>query len=190
VISSRKGGVAFQQITTCPACHGHGKFYDKPCSECRGRGEVEQEEKLKIKIPVGVEEGMTLRVSGHGKPSREAGGRPGDLYVVIHSSRDSRFERRGADLWGISNLGLADAVLGTTLEAETLEGRVSVKIPAGTQPDDVLRLHGKGLPEFDSGRRGDLYLRLRIRLPDRIGREERKLFERLRELEKRDDRRK
>jgi molecular chaperone DnaJ len=182
VIRSRKGGVAFQQITTCPACHGRGKFYDNPCSECHGRGDVTREEKLKIKIPVGVEEGMTLRVSGHGKPSRDPDGRPGDLYVMIHTRPDPRFERRGADLWGVATINLADAALGTRLETETLAGPVSVKIPAGTQPEDVLRLQGKGLPEFDSGRVGDLFLRIRVRIPERLGEEERELFERLREL--------
>jgi molecular chaperone DnaJ len=183
VIRSRRGGVAFQQITTCPVCHGRGKFYDKPCSACGGSGDVAQEEKLKIKIPMGVEEGMTLRVSGHGKPSRVPGGRPGDLYVLIHTQPDPRFERRGADLWSSASVTLADAALGTMLETETLEGPVSVKVPAGTQPEDVLRLRGKGVPEFDSGRTGDLFLRIRVHIPERLGEEERELFQRLRELE-------
>ncbi|HEY8506043.1 MAG TPA: DnaJ C-terminal domain-containing protein, partial [Gemmataceae bacterium] len=180
VQSRQEGNVRIQQITTCPTCGGRGGIIDKPCPECKGRGEVEREEALTVKVPAGVEEGMALRVPGHGLPSREAGGPPGDLYVVVRTAPDPRFERRGADLWRTETLSIPDAVLGTQVEVPTLEGRATVTVPAGTQPGEVLRLAGKGLPEFGGGKRGDLYLALRVRIPKRLTPEERELYERLR----------
>ncbi len=178
----RKGGVSFQQISTCPDCGGRGRIIDSPCPECAGRGEVFREEKLKVKIPPGVEEGMALRVPGHGMPGPEAGAKPGDLFVVVHTAPDPRFERHGADLLQVQTIEVADAVLGSKLNVRTLDGQVETKVPPGTQPDTVLRLRGKGLPEFGDGRRGDLLLRLRVRIPKRLSRRERELYGRLRAL--------
>ncbi|MHA1152505.1 MAG: DnaJ C-terminal domain-containing protein [Alphaproteobacteria bacterium] len=182
VKSERKGNVSFQQIATCPTCRGCGTIIDTPCPECHATGESRREESLAVKIPAGIEEGMALRVPGRGLPAPAAGGPPGDLLVVVRSARDPRFERHGADLWCRQDLDLTDAVLGTGLEVATLDGEVSVKVPPGTQPDTVLRLTGKGLPEFGGGRRGDLFLRLRVHLPERLSREQRRLFEQLRQL--------
>ncbi len=188
VASRREGGVMFQKITPCTACGRQGRVIDHPCPECRGRGEVERDEALTVNIPFGVEEGMALRVPGHGLPSREPGGVPGDLYVVVRSAADPRFERDGVDLWRMEKVHIADAVLGASLEVPTLDGRVTVTIPPGTQPDAVLRLRGKGLPEFGGKKRGDLYLRVRVRVPDRLATEERRLWERLRNLGKKEKR--
>jgi molecular chaperone DnaJ len=139
-----------------------------------------------VTIPVGVEEGMALRIPGHGLPSREAAGPPGDLFVVVHSTPDARFERQGADLWHLETVSLVDAVLGTTLDVPTLDGHVTVTIPPGTQPDTVLRLHGKGLPEYGHSRRGSLYLRLRVHVPERLSATERQLYEQLRAVEQKE----
>ena len=145
---------------------------------------MEHEEGLTVSIPAGVEEGMALRIPGHGLPSREPGGAPGDLFVVVRSAPDPRFERIGMDLLRREQIHIADAVLGTTVDVPTLEGRATVTIPPGTQPEAVLRLRGKGLPEFGARRRGDLYLRITVHVPERVLREERKLWERLRALGK------
>jgi molecular chaperone DnaJ len=182
VKSERKDNVSFQQITTCSTCHGRGAIIDTPCPECHATGESRREESLAVKIPVGIEEGMALRVPGRGLPAPVTGGPPGDLLVVVRSARDPRFERHGADLWCRQDLDLTDAVLGTGLEVATLDGEVNVEVPPGTQPDTVLRLTSKGLPEFGGGRRGDLFLRLRVHLPERLSRKQRHLFEQLREL--------
>jgi molecular chaperone DnaJ len=181
----RKGNVSFQQITTCPTCRGRGTTIDIPCSDCGGTGESLREESLDVKIPMGVEEGMVLRVPRHGLPPHEPGGPPGDLLVVVHSAHDPRFERHGADLWRSQDVGLVDAVLGTSVEIPTLEGVVTVNVPPGTQPNTVLRLDGKGLPEFGGERRGDLFLRLQVQVPEKLSRRERELFERLRDLQSR-----
>jgi len=174
--------VLIQQISTCPACHGRGSVIDRPCPKCGGSGQVEKEEELTVKIPQGVEEGMVLRIPGKGMPAPEAGGSSGDLFVVVRTRRDPRFERAGADLLRQETVSLTDAVLGATLEVPTLHGSASVSIPSGTQPGAVLRLKGKGLPEFGSGRHGELYLRIEVQVPEQLSREERELYERLRAI--------
>ena len=178
----KKEHVLIQQITTCPACHGRGSVIDRPCSKCRGSGQVEKEEELTVKIPQGVEEGMALRIPGKGMPSPESGGTDGDLFVVVRSRPDARFERAGADLLRQETISVIDAALGTTLEVPTLNGSASVGIPPGTQPGAVLRLKGKGLPEFGTSRHGELYLRIDISVPEQLSREERELYQRLRAI--------
>lgn len=177
-----KNQITVQQITVCPDCHGQGQILDHPCPKCSGRGEVEQEESLTVTIPKGIEEGMALRVPGHGLPSPEPGGQPGDLFVVVHSLPDRRFERSGADLWRTEILLVADAVLGITLQVPTLEGHASVTIPPGTQPDSVLRLRGKGLPEFGGRGTGDLYVRVQLQVPQQPSPQEQALYRQLRAL--------
>jgi len=178
----KKQHVLIQQISTCPACRGRGSIVDHPCSKCGGSGQVEQEESLTVTIPQGIEEGMALRIPGKGMPSPEAGGTNGDLFVLVRTRRDPRFERAGADLLRPETISLIDAVLGATLKVPTLDGTASVSIPPGTQPGAVLRLKGKGLPAFGNGRHGELYLRIEVQVPEQLSREERELYERLRTL--------
>lgn len=182
VTTQRQKDVSLQRVAVCPACGGRGTVIDQPCPECAGGGRVERSETLTVRIPPGLEDGTALRVPGHGLPSGASGGAPGDLFVVVHSARDPRFERVGAHLWRTEAIELVDAVLGTTLDVPTLHGTASTRLPPGTQPDTVLRLRGEGLPEFGSHRRGDLYLRVKVRVPEHLTAEERRLFERLRAL--------
>lgn len=182
--TQRRNGVTVQQITPCADCGGRGIVIDTPCTECHGQGTVEREETLTVKIPPGIEEGMALRIPGHGQPGVERGSPAGDLYVVVYSAPDPRFERRGADLYHTTTVGVAAATLGTTVTIPTLEGPTDVTIPPGTQPDTLLRLRGKGLPEFGSARRGDLYVVVRVHVPERLSPEQRKLYQRLAALEK------
>ncbi len=177
-----KGSVRFQQVTVCPACDGRGIFIDHPCPDCHGRGQIDKEETLKVQIPAGVEEGTALRVRGHGMPAEAGGAAPGNLFVTVRSAPDARFERMGADLWRRETLEVADAVLGTRLQVPTLTGEVDVQVPPGTQPDEVLRLRGKGLPRFAESGRGDLNLRIEVHIPEQLSAEERSLYEQLRAL--------
>ncbi len=179
-----EAAIRFQQISICPDCDGRGTIIDKLCRDCRGAGRVEKDESLKVSIPPGADEGMALRIPAHGLPSPEPKGAPGDLYVIVASAPDARFARSGADLWRTETLGVADAVLGTTLKAPTLDGVVEVTVPAGTQPGEVLRLRGKGLPVFGARGRGDLNLRIEVKIPERLSAEERALYEKLRALPK------
>jgi molecular chaperone DnaJ len=184
VMRWREGGLLMQQIVPCATCHGQGRVYTVPCTACRGKGVVERQETLRISIPIGIEDGMILRVPGQGAPSPEPGGIPGDLFVVIHLVPDPRFECRGIDLWQTVLLSAADCVLGTRVEVPTIGGFLRLTIPHGTQPETVLRLRRQGLPEFgDGSSRGDMYVRVRVRLPERPRREERELYERLRTLQ-------
>jgi molecular chaperone DnaJ len=182
-----KGEVRVQNITVCPDCDGAGTVIDQPCPQCGGRGQVEREETLTVNVPVGVEEGMALRIPGHGLPSQARGGAPGDLFVIVHSAPDPRFQRAGADLWRSETLSVAEAALGTKRRVPTLEADVEVTIPPGTQPDAVLRLAGKGLPEFGGRTHGDLFLRLTVLVPQRLSAEQRALYERLQCLERAND---
>ncbi len=177
-----KEHVLIQQISTCPVCYGRGSIIEHPCHVCHGSGNEDKEETLTVKIPQGVEEGMVLRIPGKGMPSPDAGGPVGDLFVVVRSKADLRFERAGADLLRRETISLTDAVLGATLEVPTLDGTATVTIPPGTQPDSVLRLKGKGLPEFGSGRHGEMYLRIAVHVPEQLSREERELYEQLRAI--------
>ena len=180
--SRDKSNVVIQQITICPACFGRGSVIDKPCPACGGTGKAEHEDILSVAIPVGVEEGMALRIPGRGMPSPEPGGQAGDLFVIVRSAPDPRFERDGADLWRSEVIGVAEAALGTELKVPTLDRPAEVTIPPGTQPDTVLRIRGKGLPEFGGRKHGDLYLRIRVHIPESLTGEERELYQRLRNL--------
>ena len=178
-----KGSVRFQQVIVCPDCLGQGIFIDHPCPECHGHGHIDKEENLKVHIPVGVEEATALRIKGHGMPSEDANGPPGDLYVVVTSAPDERFERAGADLWRSVTLEVTNLVLGTKLKVPTLDGEVDVTVPPGTQPDEILRLRHKGLHRFGDGDRGNLNLRIHAHIPERLSAGERALYEQLRSLE-------
>lgn len=180
-ISEKKGqgNVLIQEITTCPVCHGKGAVVIKPCDACQGRGRLEHEETLVVTIPKGIEEGAALRLQGKGG---RQGGPPGDLYVVVRSMPDKRFERSGADLWHVETIQVADAVLGTELTVDTLYGKAKVTVPPGSQPESVLRLRDKGLPRFGRTGNGDFYLKLKVLLPEHLSREEHVLYEKLREM--------
>lgn len=180
--SQQKGNVLVQRITPCPQCGGRGQFIDTPCPRCTGRGEIEREDVVTVKVPAGIEDGMALRVPGRGLRSTDPQGKAGDLLIVVHDKPDARFERDGADLWRIESIDIPDAVLGTSREVPTLDGQAKVKVPPGTQSDAVLRLTGKGLPRFGRRGRGDLFVRVRIRVPDHLSDEEQRLYERLKSL--------
>jgi molecular chaperone DnaJ len=180
--SHRDKGVFISQSTTCPDCRGRGRFIDAPCPACAGTGRLGREEALVVRIPAGADEGLVLRIPAKGYPSEQAGGAAGDLLVIVRTAPDERFQRDGADLWRDETIDITDAVLGTELSVPTLAGRATVKLPAGTQPDARLRLRGKGLPRFGGRGRGDLYVRVAVRVPETLGSEERKLWERLRAL--------
>lgn len=177
-----KEHVLIQQITTCNACGGQGFTHVHPCPPCDGRGEVEQEESLTVKIPIGAEEGLALRIPGKGMPSPDAGGVAGDLFAVVRTQPDPRFERVGTDLLRQTTISVTDAVLGTNLTVPTLTGSVSVVVPPGTQPDAVLRLKQQGLPAFGEGPRGDMFLRIKVQVPQQLSTPERDLYEKLRAL--------
>lgn len=178
----RDEGVSIMQTTTCPECGGIGKRIDHPCKACAGTGRGERQELLTVEVPPGAEDGLVLRFAGKGYASEEPGGRPGDLLLVLRAAPDARFERDGADLLCRQEIDVVDAVLGAEISAPTLDGPVSMSVPAGTQPGSQLRLRGKGLPRYRARGRGDLYVTLAIRVPERLSAQERALWQKLRSL--------
>jgi len=178
--TSLRGNVQFRTATPCATCHGRGERIEKPCPRCAGRGETFVEESYSVRIPVGAKEGLALRIPAKGFPAPVAGGVAGDLFVVLRTAPDPRFQRRGPHLWREETVGIPDAVLGTTLDVPGLESRIRVSVPPGTQPDTVLRVRGKGLPRAAGADPGDLYLVVHVRVPERLDDEQRALYEKLR----------
>jgi len=118
-----------QQVVTCTNCQGQGRLYTTPCAACQGQGIIEREEQIAITIPIGIEEGMVLRVPGQGLLSRDLQGVPGDLFVILHIASDDRFERRGIDLWQYVTLSVEDCVLGTQVDIPTLQEPFTLDVP-------------------------------------------------------------
>lgn len=169
-----------QTTSTCPTCQGDGKMITDKCTHCAGEGVVRDEEVISIKIPAGVGEGMQLNVSGKGNTGRR-GGINGDLLVVITEEEHEELVRDGNNLIHNLFLSFPEITLGTTAEIPTVEGKVKVKIDAGTQPEKILRLRGKGIPDVNGYGRGDLLVRVHVWIPKKLSAEERKMLEKLQE---------
>ena len=166
----------FTMAQTCPRCRGYGEIVESPCMTCGGTGRVHRARKVKVRIPPGVENGTTLRISGAGEAG-ERGAPAGDLYVVIRVREDKRFERDGANLLTDFSISFPLAALGGEIDVPTLEGPVRLKIPAGTQPGSHFRVTGHGLPHLKSRGRGDLYVRAQVIVPKKLSKEEKKIVQ-------------
>jgi molecular chaperone DnaJ len=168
------GSIVFAQ--TCPTCGGAGVKIEKPCSVCRGEGRVAKTTKLNVKIPPGVDTGSRLRSAGNGEAAA-AGGAPGDLYIVLAVKEHELFERQGDDLFCEIPIKFTLATLGGSIEAPTLSGRASLKIPAGTQSGTTFRLRDRGMPSLRGGRHGDQLVRVHVEVPASLSSEQRKILE-------------
>lgn len=171
----------FTIARTCGVCQGQGKTIRKLCGECRGEGSLPREKTLKVRIPAGVESGSRLRMTGEGDAA-PSGGRPGDLYIVLHVREHKVFQREGLDLIFTLPLTPSQAALGTELKFQGLHGAEKFKVPAGTQSGAILRVKGRGASDPEGRGRGDLVAVVAVRTPRRLSREGRKLMERLAEL--------
>lgn len=178
MVYSRQG--FFTVSRTCSKCQGTGSIVKNPCKKCRGVGTVPEQKKIAVKVPSGVETGSRLRVTGAGEPGPR-GGEPGDLYIIIHVKEHPIFQRQGDDLVLEIPLSIITASLGDSIEIPTLDGRIKLKIPPGTQTGKVFRVKSKGMPEVHGYGRGDLYIRITIEVPTHLGGEERRLLQRLEE---------
>jgi len=167
-----------QTTSACPTCNGEGQIITNKCVHCQGEGVIRDEEIISIMIPAGVGEGMQLNVSGKGNAGRRSGVN-GDLFVVIHEDEHEELIRDGNNL--IYNLFVTfpEITLGITKEIPTVDSKVKVKIEAGTQPEKILRLRGKGLPDVNGYGKGDLLVRVHVWIPKKVNSEERKLLEKL-----------
>ena len=167
-----------QTASVCPTCNGEGKMITEKCTGCAGEGVIRNEEVISINIPPGVGEGMQMNVSGKGNAARR-GGVNGDLLVVIAEEDHPDLVRDGNNLIYNLFLSFPELALGTTAEIPTVESKVKVKIDQGTQPEKILRLRGKGLPDVNGYGKGDLLVRVHIWIPKKITPEEKRVLERL-----------
>jgi molecular chaperone DnaJ len=177
-VRMQQGFFSIQQ--TCPTCRGDGRIIDQPCGSCRGKGKREEEKTLNVKIPAGVDTGDRVRLSGEGEPG-EHGAPAGDLYVEVRVKPHPIFERDGANLICDVPIDVATAALGGEVEVPTLDGRVKLRIPQGTQSERVFRLKGKGVRPVRGGPPGDVLCRARVETPVNLTSRQRELFEELQE---------
>ena len=169
----------FTQVAECPSCAGVGQIISDPCASCGGNGVKQVRKKLRINIPPGVDTGTKLRVSGEGNAGLK-GGPAGDLYVFIKVRSDSKLRRDGINIYSEITISYLQAILGDTLAIDTVDGKVELKIPGGTQPNSTLTLENKGVPRLGNPvARGNQEVLIKVKLPTRINEEERSLLEKL-----------
>lgn len=172
----------FRMQTTCPACRGEGKVIRDKCSACSGAGKIPESQKLDVHVPAGVDNGMTLRLSGEGEPGTNGGPR-GDLYVEIHVNDHHLFRREGQHLICEVPISYTQAALGAEVEVPCLEGKTMQRIYPGTQPGEVMRIRGGGMPDPRGGMAGDLLLKINLEVPKKISAEQEALLRQLAEME-------
>ena len=169
-----------QTTTTCPTCNGTGQIITSKCNTCKGEGRIIGEETIEMDIPAGVEAGMQLSMRGKGNAGLR-GGPPGDLLINIEEKKHPFLQREGMNVVFELYLNFADAALGTSSEVPTIDGKVKVKIPPGTQAGKIFRLKGKGLPAVQSYGRGDQLIHVNIWTPKKLSDSDRKVLEKLRD---------
>lgn len=181
IINSLFGPI--QQAQTCHTCHGRGKVPEKPCTVCDGRGVRRDKQNIKVKIPAGVDEGSAIRLSGRGEAI--AGGTPGDLYVAIHVASHKKFTREGDLILSEETISMIDAALGTELEVETIDGTLTMKIPAGTQSGADFKLSNHGVPHLRSDKRGAQIITVKVETPTNLSKKQKELLTQFDDAKKR-----
>ena len=165
----------FGLSSPCPTCQGRGSVIDDPCPTCKGRGSEIRTRELRVRIPVGVSDGATIRLKSQGEPG-QAGAPAGDLIVQVHVSPHPLFGRSGQDLTITVPVTFAEAALGTELKAPTLDGPITLKVPPGTQNGRTFRVRGRGVPGAGRKHAGDLLVSLEVAVPEKLSRKERELL--------------
>jgi molecular chaperone DnaJ len=187
VVAESQGPFAISQ--PCRRCRGAGMIIEKPCPSCRGTGQVRRTKQYKVKIPAGVKDGTRIRLKGKGEPGVH-GGPPGDLFVVTRVAASKLFERRGADLIVEVPVTYPEAALGATVEVPTPDGKISLKVPAGSESGKLLRVRGQGAPKLKGSGRGDLLARLRVTVPKKLSKAEKEAVEQLKSVSRENPREK
>ena len=178
-VAMNQGPFSFSR--PCPRCGGSGRIVETPCPTCHGSGSVRRTRKFSVRIPPGVRDGARIRVAGRGEQG-PAGGRPGDLFVVVHVAPHKLFGRKGPDLTLELPVTYAEAVLGANVKVPTLNGPVTLKVPSGTPPGKTFRIRGKGAPKQRGGS-GDLLVTVNVDVPSKPNKQERELLEQLQQSE-------
>jgi len=185
------GQVRYQQgffsiSRTCGQCNGAGKIIRDPCEVCQGRGRVNKEKVLEVKIPAGVDNGARLRIQGEGEGGAR-GGPSGDLYVVIYVEEHPFFQRQGNNIYCQVPVGITQVVLGSEITVPTLEGEEKLRIPEGTQTGTVFRLRNKGIVSLGERGRGDQFVTVNVVVPSKLTKDQRLLFEQLAKVSKEEE---
>jgi molecular chaperone DnaJ len=175
-VRMQQGFFSIQQ--TCPRCRGTGTVIESPCTACNGHGRIQQDKTLSVKVPPGVDTGDRIRLAGEGEMG-DLGGPPGDLYVQVRVQPHPIFERQDSDLYCEVPICFTDAALGGDLEVPTLDGRVMLRIPSGTQTGKLFRVRGKGVRPVRGGPAGDLLCRVTVETPVNLTEEQKDLLRRL-----------
>jgi molecular chaperone DnaJ len=165
-----------KHAAVCPDCNGEGKTYEKKCGICHGTGRARKVEKLKIKIPSGVENGAVIRLAGQGEAGAK-GGPAGDLFLQILVEQSREFERRSADIFSTQRISFIEAALGNEIAVKTVHGNVKLKIPAGTQSHTNFKIKGCGAPKLNSSEQGDHIVKILVTTPQKLSKKEKQLFE-------------
>lgn len=165
----------FAMASTCSTCHGSGQVISSPCSTCRGQGAVQKSASINLRIPAGVREGTSLRISGAGQAGLR-GGPAGDLFVVVHVGRDPQFTREDDDLYLDQHISIPQAAMGCELSVQTMEEPVTMKIPPGTQSGALFRLRDRGMPRLGARGQGDLFVRVTVDIPKDLSAKQRDLL--------------
>ncbi|QQS21986.1 molecular chaperone DnaJ [Candidatus Saccharibacteria bacterium] len=166
---------AIQQAVTCEACHGKGKVPEKACTRCKGNGTERREQKVTVKIPAGVDDGVTIRLREHGEAI--GGGTKGDLYVHIRVKAHKKFTREGDLILSEEHISMVDAALGCEVDVETVDGTVTMKVPAGTQSGTDFKLSGHGVPHLRATSRGAHIVSIVVDTPTKLSKKQRELLE-------------
>lgn len=174
VIQNRQG--LFAITTTCSTCGGTGKVIKNICKECKGEGAKRIHKKLSVKVPAGIEDGMTIRIGGEGNHGRN-GGPSGDLYIVVSVKEHKFFRREGRDIYLELPISAVDVMLGKTLEVPTLTGKEEIKVKAGSQPGDTITLKGKGIEDVQGYGIGNLYIELKVIIPTKLTKKQKELLD-------------
>lgn len=164
-----------QQSTNCPECRGQGKTAKKDCAACKGLGKIKKIKKIKITVPPGVDNRTKLRIPNEGEPG-EPGSRPGDLYIITYITPHKIFERKGDDIWLEINIPFATAVLGGEISIPTLDQKIELKIPEGTQSHSIFKIKNKGIPNLNGYGNGDLLVKVKIITPKKITKKQKQLL--------------
>ncbi len=174
---------SMQVVSTCPTCNGTGEVISEKCPKCKGSGTLKVRDHFKVKIPAGIPDGVTLKFNDRGNSGTNGGGF-GDLFITIEVKPHPVLERRGNDIYLDKKIDVVTAVLGGEIEVPTVHGDVLMKVPSGTQSEKVLRLKGKGGPKFRGEGFGDQYVKLIVEIPEKLNRQEKEIWENLKDLKK------
>ncbi len=174
---------AMQQATTCETCRGKGKVPEKACTVCKGSGVTRQEQSIKVKIPAGIDDGATIRLREHGEAV--GGGGRGDLYVHVRVKAHKKFTREGDLILSEEHISMVDAALGTQIDVETVDGKVRMKVPAGTQGGTDFKLSGHGVPHLQRESRGAHIVQVIVDIPTKLNKKQKELLEQFEGAKKR-----